>query len=105
MRSECIWRTCGAIVWSVATSRLLTVILILTSKAVSPTEKAYRPSHRASVHSAILHDASYFSCIEIKGLEKILVAMLESFCDPQGAGPGSKRCASYFSIRKARRPN
>ncbi|KAF8967138.1 ribonucleases P/MRP protein subunit POP1-domain-containing protein [Flammula alnicola] len=59
-----------------------------------PHRKAYRPSHRASVHGSILHDASYYSCVEIKGPEKIVVALLESCCDPQGPGPGSKRCLS-----------
>ncbi|KAF9475642.1 POP1-domain-containing protein [Pholiota conissans] len=62
--------------------------------AVSPTDKTYRPSHRASMHDAIIHDASYYSCIEIKGSEKLIVEMLESFCDPQGSGPGSKRYLS-----------
>ncbi|KAJ3515375.1 hypothetical protein NLJ89_g1799 [Agrocybe chaxingu] len=59
---------------------------------VCPTEKAYRPSHRAAVHDAILHDASYYSLVEVKGAEQILVSMLERFCDPQGPGPSSKRC-------------
>ncbi|KJA21170.1 hypothetical protein HYPSUDRAFT_67916 [Hypholoma sublateritium FD-334 SS-4] len=59
--------------------------------SVSPTEKSYRPSHRASLHDAILHDASYYSFFEISGSEKILVPVLESICDPQGPGPGSKR--------------
>ncbi|KAF8158346.1 ribonucleases P/MRP protein subunit POP1-domain-containing protein [Crassisporium funariophilum] len=59
--------------------------------AIRPTEKAYRPSHRASVHGSILHDASYYSVLEIKGHERTLIAMLELCCDPQGPGPGSKR--------------
>ncbi|RDB17942.1 Ribonucleases P/MRP protein subunit POP1 [Hypsizygus marmoreus] len=59
--------------------------------AVHPTEKSFRPSHRASVHGSIIHDASYFSLIELKGPEKILKTILESCCDPQGLGPGSKR--------------
>ncbi|KIM43164.1 hypothetical protein M413DRAFT_443976 [Hebeloma cylindrosporum] len=60
--------------------------------AISPTEKSYRPSHRASVRGSILHDASYYSCVEIRGPEKIIIIMLELCCDPQAAGPGSKRC-------------
>ncbi|KAK0464529.1 POP1-domain-containing protein [Desarmillaria tabescens] len=32
-----------------------------------PTEKAFRPSHRAAVRGSILHDASYQSLIELKG--------------------------------------
>ena len=58
---------------------------------MSPTEKAYRPSHRASIQDAIMHDASYYSLAEIKGLEMLLVTMLEMSCDPQGPGPGSKQ--------------
>ncbi|KAH7915836.1 ribonucleases P/MRP protein subunit POP1-domain-containing protein [Hygrophoropsis aurantiaca] len=57
--------------------------------AVTPTEKSFRPSHRASMHGSILHDASYFSLIELNGPESILQAILESCCDPQG--PGTKR--------------
>ncbi|KAF8809561.1 POP1-domain-containing protein [Phlegmacium glaucopus] len=60
--------------------------------ATTPTDKAYRPSHRASIQDSILHDASYYSLAEIKGPEMLLIAMLEMSCDPQGPGPGSKRC-------------
>ena len=60
-------------------------------QAVKPSEKAFRPSHRASVHGSIIHDASYMSLIELKGPEDIIKDILESCCDPQGAGPGSKR--------------
>ncbi|KAH9480457.1 Ribonucleases P/MRP protein subunit POP1 [Psilocybe cubensis] len=59
--------------------------------AVTPTEKSYRPSHRASVHGSILHDASYYSTYEIKGPEEALIALLDLCCDPQGPGPSSKR--------------
>ncbi|KAF8908901.1 NUC188 domain-containing protein [Gymnopilus junonius] len=62
--------------------------------AISPTEKSYRPSHRASVHGSILHDASYYSLVEIISMESILTAMLDLCCDPQGSGPGSKRWSS-----------
>ncbi|EGO23569.1 hypothetical protein SERLADRAFT_416006 [Serpula lacrymans var. lacrymans S7.9] len=58
--------------------------------AVQPTEKSFRPSHRAAVHGSILHDASYYSLIEIKGSEVIIKSLLEMCCDPQG--PGIKRC-------------
>ena len=64
---------------------------------MSPTEKAYRPSHRASIRDAILHDASYYSLAEIKGPEMLLVTMLEMFCDPQGPGPGSKRYVNILT--------
>ncbi|GLB38480.1 putative POP1-domain-containing protein [Lyophyllum shimeji] len=59
--------------------------------AVHPTEKSFRPSHRASIHGSILHDASYYSLIELKGPEFILQKILDSCCDPHGPGPGSKR--------------
>ncbi|KAF4617537.1 hypothetical protein D9613_005911 [Agrocybe pediades] len=60
--------------------------------AISPTEKSYRPSYRASIHGSILHDASYYSLLEIKGKkESAIQAMLDMCCDPQGPGPSSKR--------------
>ncbi|KAI0314024.1 POP1-domain-containing protein [Amylostereum chailletii] len=59
--------------------------------AVQPTEKAFRPSHRASVHGSILHDASYYGLIELKGPHFILCHLLEQCSDLQGPGPGSKR--------------
>ncbi|KDR82747.1 hypothetical protein GALMADRAFT_238256 [Galerina marginata CBS 339.88] len=62
--------------------------------AISPTEKSYRPSHRASIHGSILHDASYYSLVEIACQESLLITMLNLFCDPQGPGPGSKRYLS-----------
>ncbi|KAI6028013.1 ribonucleases P/MRP protein subunit POP1-domain-containing protein [Pisolithus microcarpus] len=60
--------------------------------SVTPTEKAFRPSHRASVHGSILHDASYYATIELKGPQSVLLATLETCCDPQG--PGLKQCIS-----------
>ncbi|KAK7048302.1 ribonucleases P/MRP protein subunit POP1 [Favolaschia claudopus] len=59
--------------------------------AITPTEKAFRPSHRASVHGSILHDASYQSTIQLQGPEEIVRSVLDSCCDPQGPGPGAKR--------------
>ncbi|KAH9936178.1 NUC188 domain-containing protein [Fomitopsis serialis] len=59
--------------------------------AVEPTEKSFRPSHRASVHGSILHDASYFALVELTGPEDILRAILDSCSDFQGASPGAKR--------------
>ncbi|KAG6906953.1 hypothetical protein DXG01_011213 [Tephrocybe rancida] len=59
--------------------------------AVKPTEKSYRPSHRASVHGSIIHDASYHSLIELKGTEAVLKRILDMSCDPNGPSPGSKR--------------
>ncbi|OBZ71160.1 Ribonucleases P/MRP protein subunit pop1 [Grifola frondosa] len=59
--------------------------------AVQPTEKSFRPSHRASIHGSILHDASYYMFIEVKGPEDILRQLLNSCCDHQGPGPGAQR--------------
>ncbi|KAI5123460.1 hypothetical protein M0805_008830 [Coniferiporia weirii] len=59
--------------------------------AVTPTEKSFRPSHRASVHGCILHDASYEAIIELKGPEAQLKEVVVSCCDPQSAGPGAAR--------------
>ncbi|KAG2087135.1 ribonucleases P/MRP protein subunit POP1-domain-containing protein [Suillus discolor] len=54
--------------------------------AVTPTEKSFRPSHRASMHGSILHDSSYHSLIELKGPENILRNVLDLCCDPQCTG-------------------
>ncbi|TDL22253.1 POP1-domain-containing protein [Rickenella mellea] len=62
--------------------------------AVHTTEKSFRPSHRASLHGSILHDASYDGVIELKGPEKILKEVLSQCSDPQGAGPGAVRFLS-----------
>ncbi|KDQ62383.1 hypothetical protein JAAARDRAFT_121761 [Jaapia argillacea MUCL 33604] len=59
--------------------------------AITPTEKSFRPSHRAATHSSILHDASYQSLIQLSGPQDLLKRMLEGCCDPQGVGPGAKR--------------
>ncbi|KAI0631997.1 POP1-domain-containing protein [Trametes polyzona] len=59
--------------------------------ATTPTEKSFRPSHRASVHGSIIHDASYFATIELRGPEDVLRAILDSCCDCQGPSPGAKR--------------
>jgi len=52
-------------------------------QAVKPTEKAFRPSHRAAIHSAILNDVSYFSIIEVRGRQNAIILMLRNICDPQ----------------------
>ncbi|KAI9456168.1 POP1-domain-containing protein [Russula earlei] len=62
--------------------------------SVNPTEKSFRPSHRASVHGSILHDASYYGLVELKGAQIVLCRALELCCDPVGAGPSSKRFLS-----------
>ncbi|THV05260.1 POP1-domain-containing protein [Dendrothele bispora CBS 962.96] len=62
--------------------------------AITPTEKAFRPSHRASVHGSILHDASYHTFIELEGPENVLISSLNMCCDAEGPGPGSRRFIS-----------
>ncbi|KAF5338928.1 hypothetical protein D9611_008747 [Ephemerocybe angulata] len=59
--------------------------------AVKPTEKAYRPSHRASVQGAIIHDASYYSLVELRGAPETIIGTLNLCCDPQGPSPGALR--------------
>ncbi|KAL0960688.1 hypothetical protein HGRIS_005715 [Hohenbuehelia grisea] len=70
--------------------------------AVQPTEKSFRPSHRASVHGSILHDASYMSLIELKGPQNVLELILKYCCDPQGAGPGTKRFVAGSRVNDTR---
>lgn len=60
-------------------------------QALRPAEKAYRASYRASQHDAIIHDASYYTILEVRGPELVLKMMLDRICDPQKAGPGSPR--------------
>lgn len=68
-----------------------TKVDILSFQAIQPTEKSFRPSHRASVHDSILHDASYNALIELKGAQVVLKSLLEAVCDLQGQGPGARR--------------
>ena len=72
------------------------MLQLIGFQAVHPTEKSFRASHRASVHGSILHDASYFSLIELKGSENALRSLLETCCDPQGQGPGAKRSRTFM---------
>ena len=65
-------------------------------QAMHPTEKAFRPSHRASVYGSILHDASYEAILELSGPEDKLKRILTLCCDPQGAGPGAARYAFWY---------
>jgi ribonuclease P/MRP protein subunit POP1 len=60
-------------------------------QAVTPTEKSFRPSHRASVHGSILHDASYLGLIEIKGPEQVLRSILDRCTDCQGPSASAQR--------------
>ncbi|KAK4698539.1 ribonuclease P/MRP protein subunit POP1, partial [Phenoliferia sp. Uapishka_3] len=60
-------------------------------QAEKPTEKAYRSSYRASVNGALVHDASYYQYIEIKGPEASLKRLFDAHFDPQATSPCSKR--------------
>ncbi|KAF9497689.1 POP1-domain-containing protein [Pleurotus eryngii] len=59
--------------------------------AMQPTEKAFRPSHRAAQHGCIIHDASYLGLVEITGALGPLSDLLLLCCDPQGRPPGAQR--------------
>ncbi|KIP10247.1 hypothetical protein PHLGIDRAFT_267125 [Phlebiopsis gigantea 11061_1 CR5-6] len=59
--------------------------------AATPTEKSHRPSHRASMHGSILHDASYMGLIELRGPDFVLKATFDSCCDAQTPSPAAKR--------------
>ncbi|KAG8684812.1 hypothetical protein FRC08_013472, partial [Ceratobasidium sp. 394] len=66
--------------------------------AIRPTEKSYRPSHRAAVHGSTLHDASYMGTIELAGQMATLVSVLKRCCDPCGVGPWATRYVSGVRI-------
>jgi ribonuclease P/MRP protein subunit POP1 len=63
--------------------------------AVTPTEKSYRPSFRASQRGAIVHDASYFGVIELKGKQSTLVKVLARVLECSGAGAGAQRSVLF----------
>lgn len=56
---------------------------ILVEQAVHPTEKSFRPSHRAAVHGSIVQDVSYYGVLEMKGPINLLKKVLSQCCDPQ----------------------
>lgn len=60
-------------------------------QAYTPTDKAFRPSYRASMHGVIVHDASYFQTLELKGSFEDITRLLAMFCDPTGIAPYAKR--------------
>ncbi|KAG8728980.1 hypothetical protein FRC12_021359, partial [Ceratobasidium sp. 428] len=66
--------------------------------AIRPTEKSYRPSHRAAVHGSTLHDASYIGTIELTGQMPALTSVLKCCCDPYGPGPWAARYTSGARI-------
>ncbi|KAG8925284.1 hypothetical protein FRC01_010406 [Tulasnella sp. 417] len=51
--------------------------------AIHPTEKAFRPSHRAALHASIVQDVSYYGILEVKAPEDLLKVILSKCCDPQ----------------------
>lgn len=61
-------------------------------QAEHPTEKSFRPSHRAALHGSILHDASYTALIELKGKQALLRRVLNGCSDPHGVSPGAAMC-------------
>lgn len=68
-----------------------TGIVTHRDQAEKPTAKAFRASYRASVHGALLHDASYHQYLELKGTEEHLRLLLDRVSDPAMPSPGSKR--------------
>lgn len=62
-------------------------IILLELQAEHPTEKSFRPSHRAALHGCILHDASYTALIELKGKQALLRRVLNDCSDPHGLSP------------------
>lgn len=61
-------------------------------QAHRPTAKAFRASYRASLHGALVHDASYFQYLELTGPEEELVLLLAKMSDVTMPSPGGKRC-------------
>lgn len=69
--------------------------LIVHVQAETPTEKSFRPSHRASLHGCILHDASYNAIIEVKGSDWMLCESLDRIADPHASAPSSTKSVSF----------
>jgi hypothetical protein len=70
------------------------------AKSLHPTEKAFRPSHRASVNGCILHDSSYMAVMELKGELEILKQILGRICNPHGLSPAAARYDSRDAERR-----
>lgn len=68
------------------------------SQAEKPTEKAFRSSYRASFNGALVHDASYFQYLELKGTEDDIKVLLSQVCDKFAISPSSKRYVLHFSF-------
>ncbi|CAO3590230.1 unnamed protein product [Absidia cylindrospora] len=59
--------------------------------ALHPNVKAERPCYRAFSHLSLLHDASYYGCLEWKGNLQSIVSILDQFTDPFMPSVGSVR--------------
>ncbi|KAI7872417.1 ribonucleases P/MRP protein subunit POP1-domain-containing protein [Spinellus fusiger] len=59
--------------------------------AMHPNTKSERTTYRASKHLAIIHDASYFGCIELSGLFSDIVAIANTITDASLPSVGSAR--------------
>ena len=68
-------------------SVMLPIILPVSPQAEHPTEKSFRPSHRAALHGCILHDTSYTALVELKGKQALLRRVLSRCSDPHGLSP------------------
>lgn len=62
--------------------------------AVRPTEKSFRPSHRAAVHGSTINDVSYMATLEIVGDLDSLALLLKQCCELGGVGPWAARYTS-----------
>lgn len=59
--------------------------------ALTPTLKSHRPAFRAARRACILHDASYYATLELKGRREDVVAVLSGIIGPgTGAWTGGK---------------
>ncbi|KAK9709281.1 Ribonucleases P/MRP protein subunit pop1 [Basidiobolus ranarum] len=59
--------------------------------AEHPNEKSIRSSYKASSYLSLIHDASYFGCIQLSGSEKGITQILNSLTDPNGPSAGGIR--------------
>lgn len=73
-------------------------LTLIFAQAEKPTEKAFRSSYRASIHGALVHDASYFQYIELSGTLAQLEALLAEVCDKTAPSPASKRCGFHVCL-------
>jgi ribonuclease P/MRP protein subunit POP1 len=60
-------------------------------QAYTPTDKAFRPSYRASMHGVIVHDSSYMQTLEVRAHFDTLQEFLSMICDASAVPPYSVR--------------